>query len=385
MDNRFFYKRLMKFDVSLQKLIGDETLFQAVPEDWYIIVADVKKSTQAVRDGHHHEVNLAATGAIIAVLNEIKSQDKELNTPYFFGGDGVTFIVPKFVLNKVMLVLENYSQHVKKNMHLVLRVGSMEIKQVYKDNQKVNIAKIIVNESLTLPIVLGNGLKHAEKIVKATFVNEAIDSAEILPINLDGMECRWQEIDTPKEEEKIVCLLVHCPDEDRQSEVYASVISTINKTFGNYKMRHPITTKKLKLDLSIKKMRNEMYARLGERNIFYFIKNWLTTIIGKFYFIYFKEGQEYLKKVRQLSYTFMVDGTFNTVIAGTPNEVEELIKTLDQLETENKIIYGIHITHASIMSCYVQDRKSKHIHFIDGTEGGYTTAAKMYKAKLAKF
>jgi hypothetical protein len=130
-------------------------------------------------------------------------------------------------------------------------------------------------------------------------------------------------------------------------------------------------------------MKDEMYARLGERNIFYFLKNWLTTIFGKFYFIYFKEGQEYLRKVRQLSYTFMVDGTFNTVIAGNQEEIDQLIKILDQLESENKIIYGIHITHASIMSCYVQDRKSKHIHFIDGTEGGYTTASKMYKAKLA--
>ena len=58
------------------------------------------------------------------------------------------------------------------------------------------------------------------------------------------------------------------------------------------------------------------------------------------------------------------------------------IKYLDQLERDQKIIYGIHVTHASVMSCYVLDRKTKHSHFIDGTEGGYTSASKMFKTKL---
>ncbi|MGO2358557.1 DUF3095 family protein [Mesonia sp.] len=58
------------------------------------------------------------------------------------------------------------------------------------------------------------------------------------------------------------------------------------------------------------------------------------------------------------------------------------IAYLDQLEEDKKIVYGIHITHASVMSCYVLDRKTKHSHFVDGTEGGYTSAAKMFKTKL---
>ena len=32
--------------------------------------------------------------------------------------------------------------------------------------------------------------------------------------------------------------------------------------------------------------------------------------------------------------------------------------------------------------CYVQDREDNHIHFVDGTEGGYTTAALVYKSKI---
>ena len=64
------------------------------------------------------------------------------------------------------------------------------------------------------------------------------------------------------------------------------------------------------------------------------------------------------------------------------DKIKPFIEYLDKLENDNKIIYGIHITHASVMSCYVLDRKTKHSHFVDGTEGGYTSAAKMLKRKL---
>lgn len=80
----------------------------------------------------------------------------------------------------------------------------------------------------------------------------------------------------------------------------------------------------------------------------------------------------------------MLDGFLNTVISGTDKQVNRLKILLDELESNNEIIYGMHITHASIMSCYIEDREEKHIHFVDGTEGGYTSAAIMFKEKLKK-
>ncbi len=41
----------------------------------------------------------------------------------------------------------------------------------------------------------------------------------------------------------------------------------------------------------------------------------------------------------------------------------------------------MHITNDSIMSCYIENKEEKHIHFVDGTEGGYTSAAIMFKLK----
>jgi hypothetical protein len=196
------------------------------------------------------------------------------------------------------------------------------------------------------------------------------------------MECRWDEIEPPKTEQKVVCLLIDCEDDKLQRKVYEEVITKLDIIFGELHERQPISTLKLKLDTTIDKIRKEMYARIGEYNFIYLIKNWLVTGFGKYYFKYFNEGKSYLLKVSQLSDTLMIDGSINTVISGNQNQIDNLIIYLDEMEADKKINYGIHVTHASVMSCYVEDRKDNHIHFVDGTDGGYTSAAKIFKTKL---
>jgi hypothetical protein len=381
-ENYRFYKTLTNHEVGLAELLKSPEAFKDIPDDWHIVLVDIENSTQAVQNGLHHDVNLSATGSIVAILNEIKKKYQYLEIPYFFGGDGATFIVPDIFLDTALTVLENYRHHVKLTTSLTLKVGSLQVKDIYARNLKVRIAKLALNPYLTIPILLGTGLKYAEGVIKSSFVNSTIDNEEIEAVDLNGMECRWREIDPPVDAEKIVCLLINCPDDALQAEVYQSIIEEITNIFGNDTERQPISTFKLKLDLSVSKIKNEMYARIGKFSFVYLIKNWLITMFGKYYFKFFRKGKDYIEKISQLSHTIMIDGTINTVISGTQEEIDRLTTFLNELEKQGKIVYGIHTTHASIMSCYVEDRKTNHNHFVDGTEGGFTSAAKMYKAKM---
>lgn len=381
-DNRTFYKKLINHSLSLEDLLAKESLFKAVPADWHIVMADVKNSTTAVRNGLHHDVNLTATGSVIAVLNVLKEIDSKLQVPYFFGGDGATFLVPDFVLPQVLAVLENFRHHIQKSLYLELRVGALAIGEMYKENRLVQIAKFKATPSLSVPIVLGTGLKTTERIIKSSFVNMPDKEEEDYALNLEGMECRWDEIAPPKEAEKIACLLVDCPVEAKQAEIYHKVILQMNNIFGKYEERQPISRRKLKLDLRLPKIRREMYARLGKYDFVYLITNWFYTVLGNLWFKFSPSGKDYLQEISQLSHTLMVDGTLNCIISGTTEKIDQLIEYLDKLEAQSEMTYGIHITHASIMSCYVENRSQKHVHFIDGTEGGFTKAAEMFKAKL---
>lgn len=382
--NLNFYKNISKNNLPLTALLQNENLFHNVPENWSIVITDIENSTNAVANGFHNDVNLSATGSIITVLNTLKKFNNTIKIPYFFGGDGSTFIMPNQALEPILLALNNYSQHIKKTLQLNLRVGHLEVEKVYSNNVSLRITKLRHNKYFTTPVVLGNGLKYAEQVIKNSFKSSEIDAKENIKPNLKGMECRWDEIYPNQNDKKVVCLLVDCDDETNQAKVYGAIMHEINFIFGDLQKRNPISTIKLKLNTSLDKIRKEMYAKIGKHQISYLLSNWLLTIIGSVYFKFFKAGKLYKHRVTQLSDTIMLDGLLNTVISGTDKQINKLKIMLDDLESNKKIIYGMHITHASIMSCYIEDRKEKHIHFVDGTEGGYTSAATIFKAKLQK-
>ena len=387
-DSYRFYNKLIRHKIPLRLLLKDERLFTPVPKHWHIIVTDVENSTEAIKDGRHNDVNLAATGSIITVLNTIKShqnpKEKEpspLIIPYFFGGDGATFLIPKNLLEEVLMALNNYRIHIKKTLGLTLRVGSKEVNALYNEGYTIKIAKLKLNSDLTVPIVLGLGLKVAEKHIKKEFI-DFNSYKKVEKVNLEGMQCRWDMIPPPITDNKIVCLLINCEQEKNQIKIFENIMNCITDSFGPLEERRPISSIRLRLDLTVEKIRKEMYARLGKYNWIYLMKNWFLTSIGGYYFKFFKSGKEYLKSVSQLSDTLMVDGAINTIITGNQDNIDRLIFKLDEMENAGHIKYGIHITYASIMSCFVNDMKKNHIHFVDATEGGYTSAANMYKKKL---
>jgi len=376
-----YYTNLKKSTKKLVDVLANEAAFSDIPITWQVVVVDVKNSTKAVDEGRHHEINLTATGAIISVLNTIRQENEDIEIPYFFGGDGATFIIPQILLKKVIAVLENYSLHIKKNATLTLRVGHISIENLLAQNYGLKIAKHQLTKELAIPIVLGNGLKKAEEIIKSTFIEVDVIHFKKELLNLEGMECRWKEINPIQNKKKVICLLLEVRQEKNQRALYRSILIQMDALFGTFKNRQPIKPKKLKLNFSLLKIWEEMKISVSEKNTVYLLKNWIKTLIGKWYFKRTKSGKLYLNQVALLSHTFMLDGMINTVFTAEQSKIKLFTTYLDKLEKEGEITYGIHVTHASIMSCYVLDRQTKHAHFVDGTEGGYTTAAKMFKTK----
>ena len=124
-----FYNRLPLHDMLLSRLLGVESAFVPVPEDWHVVVTDIKSSTHAVQTGAHDLVNLVATGSIIAALN--LAYRRELRIPFFFGGDGATLILPASLLKPVMRALNEHRQNSIRNFDLDLRVGQVPVRDLY--------------------------------------------------------------------------------------------------------------------------------------------------------------------------------------------------------------------------------------------------------------
>ncbi|MEO9894422.1 DUF3095 family protein [Aurantibacter sp.] len=382
MDDIKYYTDLKNSNKSLVKLLDSASSFTAVPLRWHVVVVDIENSTQAVDEGRHHQINLTATGAIISVLNTIRKEKQKVEIPYFFGGDGATFLLPTSLLEKIIIVLDNYSLHIKIKTNLILRVGHISVQSLVEKNHQLYLAKHQLTSQLAIPIVLGNGLKIAEEIIKNTFAENDLKDFKKHLLNLEGMECRWKVINPLITQKKVICLLIDTVNVEEQRAIYKDILFQMDQIFGTFQNRRPIKSNNLTLDNGISKIWKEMKISLADKSWIYLIKNWIVVHIGKLYLTLTSNGQQYLNQIGQLSHTFMLDGMINTIFTAEQSKIDDFTKYLNQLEKDKKIIYGLHVTHASIMSCYVLDRKKNHAHFVDGTEGGYTAAAKMFKSKL---
>lgn len=374
-----FYTDLPLQKISVNKLLGNPDHFHQVPPDWEIVLTDIKQSTKAVAEGKHSLVNLVATGSIIAALNI--AYQKGINIPFFFGGDGATLIIPTSLRTQILDALYEHSQNTQENFDLILRVGSIPVAQVYEADYNLKLSKVSMSPIYDIPVILGEGLKFAESYIKSDSETES-QTGNIGQLNLEGMECRWDKIRPPVKHFEVISLLVESKEETEQGRVYKAVLDKIEQIYGSQDQRQPISIQSLKLSSSLAKIRTEMQVRLGKNSFSYLIENWLRTLIGKFYFRLDKNGQTYLSNLVKLSDTLVIDGRINTVMSGNQSQREKLIEELDKLEEKGSLIYGIHASPESIMSCYVRDRKDQHIHFVDGSGGGYTQAAKMLKKKL---
>ena len=56
---------------------------------------------------------------------------------------------------------------------------------------------------------------------------------------------------------------------------------------------------------------------------------------------------------------------------------------LDHERNAGRLVHGVHVTDTALMTCLVFSLSaSKHVHFIDGSDGGFAVAAKAFKSRL---
>lgn len=378
-NNDLFYNRLPVNAISLSDLLTEDHLFYQVPSNWHVIITDVKDSTKAALEGKNQTVNLVATGSIVAALNI--AYKKNITIPFFFGGDGATFVIPPTLLDETLKALQIHRENILKSFDLYLRVGHVPVNEIYEQHFNLKISKLKSSDLFTIPVMLGDGLSFAEKKIKgkdyslnAAFLND-------MEIDMSGMHCRWDKIKPPETNFEIISMQVIAKNNDTQAIAFKSVIDSIDKIFGTPDTRKPISISKLKMKATLEKVATEMRARLGGFNLLYLVRTWVSSLIGKIYF-QTKKGKEYLYKLVELADTLVIDGKINTVITGTTEQRKELESVLNELESRGEILYGLHVSNESVMSCYVRNLNDQHIHFVDGADGGYTKASGVLKLKL---
>ncbi|MDZ7659037.1 DUF3095 domain-containing protein [Fodinibius sp.] len=364
--------------------------FHPLPDNWYVAVTDIVNSTDAIQNNRYKEVNILGASPIVGIFNIA-----DRNTiPFTFGGDGASFCFPPHLIDDARRVLGGCKTIGKTEYNLDLRAAIIPLSYIREQGYDIQVARYRASEFYIQSIFSGGGLSFAERILKNlnsdTFRVPALENAQT--VDFSGLECRWQKVEQPQNE--VITMMIKAnPNIDHPQKIYEQVFQKIRTTFGFDEKTNPINIPELSMTLSFSKLMGEARFRThGQgwlKRIGYILKVQLQTIIGKVLMALDYETTAtnwslYKSDLAQNSDYRKFDDMLRLVISGSESERKEFVNFLEEQFRNEKLAFGIHLSKAAMITCMVFQYHRDHIHFVDGSGGGYVSAAEGLKKRLKK-
>jgi hypothetical protein len=365
-----------------------------LPEDWHVATCDVRNSTLAVQAGNYKHVNTVGAAAVTAMLNAAG----ELEIPFIFEGDGSAFCVPPSLLADAKAALVKTQEMAASSFGLELRVATVPVATIRAAGHDILVAKVRVSENYIQAAFAGGGMGYADRYMKdpATAPLCEVKPGSIAARgSLEGLECRWQDI--PSRHGETVSLIVRALAADTRaaSALYREVIDKVAEIYGGDDACHPLTPPILQLtpSLSARQLGNEVGVRAADRGA---LGKWLWLMRARWFVVLgwflmrfgLKTEQTDWSTYKETLYRNTDVRKFNDVyrqiLAGTPAQREALDAWLAGRYARRELVYGLHVTDRAHMTCLVFNYSGKHLHFIDGADGGLFMASKAFKERAAK-
>ena len=361
-----------------------------VPGDWWIVVADVTGSTQAIESGAYKKVNTVGAACIAAVVNV----DRSVNIPFVFGGDGATFAVPDTLRERVIPALREAQRLSRHNFDLMLRVGMVRVSTLVSNGLTVRLAKIRLSPNVTQPTFSGHGWEEAERMVKDPLAEGVLRVQEHegpCEGSFEGFECRWQGVPSFNDH-KLALLVAAVSDDARVSlDTYRKLFDRIAKTYGDISSYHPLRAERMRLSFSPGELGHEWRVRSSRLSLMgrvnYYARMVLLNLAGVYLFARRKDTStvrwsRYIADMVENSDFRKFDGMLRMVMDGSEAQYEELRSYLEAQHREGRLVYGMHKSREALVTCIVFSYNGNHVHFVDGSDGGYAMAARGLKAQL---
>ncbi len=367
----------------------DPAAFVALPQDWLLVITDVQGSTAAIQAGQYRAVNLVGAASIIAMTNIAGG----LALPYVFGGDGATLAIPPELWPKAEQALHGVVAMAQREYGLKLRVGKVAIAELEEAGQPVRVARYCLAGDDCIAMFWGEGMTHAENLVKAPGSAYQLVPPAVAPdVDLNGLSCRWEPF--RPEQGRILSLLVKSREADGSS-IYLEVFERMMRVAGGEQpAANPVKLagmKKESLLPSTLGLELSLYKSLPlARRLKTTFMNLVDLVIGNILFMIGRktpvlDPELYIASTVARSDFRKFDGMLRMVVEQPLHAQAEIEAYLEQLYQEGRIYYGHHWSETAVMTCALFSlAENRHIHFVDGGDGGYALAAVGLKAQLKK-
>ncbi len=392
MGTRNFYRDLVALESFSEAT--NSAVHASLPEDWWIVIADVKGSTVAIEAGRYKDVNTVAAATMMAVINV----DRDSELPFIFGGDGALMAIPPHMVDGVKSALIGARRMAGDGFNLELRIALMPARAILARDYRLKVCKYRHSKKINQASFSGYGWSWAENVMKDEVLGAEFlvkDDGSINPTaDFTGFECRWKPVKARLESK--LAIIVQCMEKnpDHHAEVYQDYLHQIQKIYGNEKKYHPLAESKLGLTTNLARLKGEAIVRSRSRTpLNYLIGSIALAVISVVGTIAFRFNLKlmgarwggYKREVVDNADFRKFDGALKMIVDGTLEQEMQLKNYLDAQKADRRLVYGLHRSPEAIMTCLVFTPGQDHAHFVDGSDGGYAMAAKMLKIQLAIF
>lgn len=361
--------------------VFDMKYYVRAPDEWFLAVSDIQGSTAAVEAGRHSDVNFAAA-AMIASLNNLCGQ-----IPYQFGGDGAVALIPPAFAATARRSLAQTRRFARQEFGLDLRVGLVALSEITKRRAEVLVGRYEPAAASSYAVFLGDGIDLMETSIKgrrddtlaqAALVDFSEDDGEAP--DLTGLSCRWTPLHAARG--KMVSLVVRGADHGalhmeltRLAGVPALNAASLENMHTKWPPRGIIREAKARRKGAPLWL---MTLRVGFETLVAYIFIRYELKIPTF------DGAKYRRDVLKGAVDFARSGENLALVFDCPQEnIERIRQYLEHRAAKGELKFGMHVSNHAVMTCLVTSTDDRHVHFIDGGDGGYTRAATALKARAA--
>jgi hypothetical protein len=358
------------------------------PASALIVLTDVAGSTQAIEAGRYKDVNALGVASIVALCNAMR----DLELPFMFGGDGATLLVPGSRRTAAERALRGVRALAQSAFGLTLRASIVPLAELLQDGHVARVARFRPSEHIRLAMFSGGAFSEAERRFK---------DAELAPryevsadgesdADFDGFECRWRPLASQRGHTVSLIVRALAPTEAERTQTYKNLLHAFDRIVDGDAC-HPVKPNGLELEGWLGDFSVEARVRArGASGPEYsaarrsarkqtFVGKLLTAsglAAGGF------DGKLYKRDLIQNCDFRKFDDTLRMVVDLNVAEIYRLESRLSAEQRAGRLAYGLHRSSAALITCLVRSYSGDHVHFVDGSDGGYALAARELKAQL---
>lgn len=372
---------------------GRKESYTPLPADWHVAMCDVRDSTAAVESGNYKNVNTLGAALITAVLNAAGGTE----VPFVFEGDGAMLCVPPELLERARAALLQTREMARRSFGLDLRIATMPVARVREAGRDILVGRYRVSEHYDQAMFAGGGMAWAERCMKdpGTAPLYRVDEASVRPEgSFEGLECRWEDIPSRHGETVSLMVLALHYEPERSAAVYRNVINKVREIYGDDDACHPVAVPELAMTLKADLLADELGVRTGKAGGFERWRRLMRTraivLLGKLLMHFGIRTHEtdwslYKTTLARNSDVRKFSDVYRQILSGTPEQRLQLDAWLQQQFKSRNLLYGLHVADRAHMTCLVFDYSGRHLHFIDGADGGLFLAAKAFKERANQY